>query len=162
MAEGPRARRAEGPEAAGTAAALHAAAFAGMERAWSAEEIAALAAAPGGFLLLAAGPEGGDAAMLLGRAAAGEAELLTLAAAPAARRRGLGRALLALFDAEAAARGAAEAFLEVAVDNPGAESLYRGAGWEAVGRRRAYAERPDGTRVDALVLRKDLAPAGAQ
>lgn len=154
MADGPEIRAA-GPQDAETLSALHHAAFAGMERGWSAPECAALAAAPGGFALLAAPVPGAAAtAFLLGRAAGGEAELLSIGAAPAARRMGLGRALLARFDAEAAARGAAEAFLEVAVDNPAAQTLYRIAGWQEVGRRRAYAERPGGARVDALVLRR--------
>ncbi|MGG7567029.1 GNAT family N-acetyltransferase [Rhodovulum sp. DZ06] len=155
MAEGAEVRAA-GAQDAATLSALHQAAFAGMERGWSAEEFASLIAAPGGFALLAAPVPGAAAtAFLLGRAAGGEAELLSIGAAPAARRMGLGAALLARFDAEARARGAEAAFLEVAVDNPGAEALYRRAGWAEVGRRRAYAERPGGARVDALVLRRD-------
>lgn len=148
----PSIRRGDPVADAPLAAALHAAAFAGMERAWSAAEIAALAAAPGGFLLLASAEDESPAAMLVGRAAGGEAEVLGVGAAPAARRRGLGRALMQAFAQEARAAGAREGFLEVAADNAPARALYESAGWRAVGLRRNYAERLDGTRVDAAVM----------
>ena len=146
--------RLAGPEEAETAAQIHAAAFAGRERAWSAAEFRDLLG--GDAFLLLAGPAGAPVALLLGRAAGGEAELLTLGAAPAARRRGAARALLAGFAAEARARGAEVAFLEVAEDNAPARALYHAAGWAQAGRRKAYARRPDGTRMDALVLRLPL------
>ena len=130
-------------------AALHARAFT-TPRPWSAAEFGALLAAPGTFVL-------GDAAgFVLGRVIAGEAELLTIAVAPEARRQGKGRALVAAFEAEALQRGAREAFLEVAASNAAARALYLAAGYARVGQRKAYYEEPDGTRCDALVLRKDL------
>lgn len=129
-------------------AALHAAAFAGEERPWTAAEFAALLGHPTAFLL-------GDArAILLGRVAGDEAEVLTLATHPSHRRQGLGLALLTEFAAEARARGAATGFLEVAADNAPARALYEGAGWEEAGRRRGYYRRASGPAADALVLRK--------
>jgi ribosomal-protein-alanine N-acetyltransferase len=101
-----------------------------------------LAQAPGGFVV--------------GRAAAGEAELLTLAVAPEARRAGLGARLTARFAAEARALGAAEAFLEVAADNAAARALYAKAGYTEAGLRRAYYRTPAGETVDALILRCSL------
>lgn len=136
------------PEQATAAAALHAAAFAGIGRAWSAEEIRDLVRRPGALWRLEAD------AMLIGHAAAGEAELLTLATRPGARRRGAARRLLSAFLAEAGAAGAQAAFLEVAEDNAPARALYRAAGFQEVGRRPAYYRRPDGGRQDALVLRR--------
>lgn len=139
-------------------ATLHAECFT-TPRAWSAVEFDALLAGPGVFL--ATEPEG----FVLGRVIAGEAELLTIAVAPAARRTGRGRALLAAFERGAAGRGATTAFLEVAAENAAALALYHGAGWEERGRRRAYYRTPDGTRMDALVMGKrlaDVAPAAAQ
>jgi len=134
-------------------AALHARCFT-SPRPWSAVEFVALIDAPGVFLL-------GDAAgFVLGRALAGEAELLTLAVAPEARRQGAGRRLLAAFEAGAAARGATEAFLEVAADNAPALALYLGAGWSEAGRRRGYYRRAEGPAADALTLRKVLAAGG--
>lgn len=134
-------------------AAIHAACFTDAPRPWSADEIAALAAAPGGFLIEQPG------GFVLGRALAGEAELLTIAVAPEARRQGLGATLLAEFTAAAAARGAETAYLEVAADNAAAIALYLGAGWNEAGRRRGYY-RPHGRPpIDALVLARGLAPA---
>ena len=92
----------------------------------------------------------------LGRAVLDEAELLTLAVAPEAQGRGIGRTLLSRFEEEAALRGAASAFLEVAIDNPPARSLYVSMGWEEAGRRKAYYPRPSRPAADALVLRKVL------
>jgi ribosomal-protein-alanine N-acetyltransferase len=126
-------------------AALHAEAFA-RPRPWSAAEFAAVLAGPGAFLLTESG------GFLVGRALAGEAELLTLAVPEAVRRRGIGARLMVAFDGEARARGAAEAFLEVASDNAPARALYAGAGWAEAGRRRDYYA----PGVDALILRKPL------
>ncbi|OIP82780.1 MAG: alanine acetyltransferase [Rhodobacterales bacterium CG2_30_65_12] len=131
-------------------AALYAAAFAEV-RAWSAEEIAALISGPGGFAVTAA------AGFALGRAIVGEAELITIAVAPTARRQGTGRALLAAFEAEARAHDADTAFLEVAADNTAALALYRAAGWAEIGRRAAYYARPTGA-ADALTMAKPLSP----
>ena len=72
-------------------AALHARCFT-IPRPWSAAEFAGFLADPLAFLLVE-----GDAGFLLGRAVAGEAELLTLAVAPEARRRGLGQRLVGRF-----------------------------------------------------------------
>lgn len=130
-------------------AALHARCFTAPPP-WSAAAFAATLAQPGAVLLARPG------AFLLGRIAAGEAEVLTLAVAPEARRQGLAAALLAQFLTDAAAQGATTAFLEVAEDNLVARALYARAGFRPAGRRRGYAVAPDGTRIDALVLR--LAP----
>ena len=80
----------------------------------------------------------------------GAAEILTVGVVPAARRGGLGRALLhALLD-EARRRGATEAFLEVRVDNAAAIALYEAEGFARLGVRRGYY---DAGRVDALTMR---------
>lgn len=119
---------------------------------WSAADFAGLLADPLAFLLVE-----GDAGFLIGRAVAGEAELLTLAVAPEARRRGLARSLVARFLYQARVRGADRAFLEVAADNAAAIALYESTGFTLFGRRRGYYHAPDGTRTDALVLARDLA-----
>lgn len=130
-------------------AALHAASFT-LPRPWSAAEFAALLSAPQTFLLAE------STGFLVGRAVAGEAELLTLAVEPAARRAGCGRRLLARFEAEARARGAERAFLEVAAGNRAARALYAGAGWREAGLRRGYYAAPGGAAVDAVVMVRDL------
>lgn len=134
-------------------ASLHARAFTDTPRPWTAAEFAAFLAEP--TTILAARPEG----FAVGRVAGPEAELLTLAVDPDARRRGVGRGLVAAFEAEAAARGAVEALLEVAVTNRPARGLYAALGYAQVGRRRRYYCRPEAPPVDALVLAKPLAAA---
>jgi len=136
-----------GVETAPLLAALHAEAFPPPQR-WGAEAIGLMLALPGHFALLAA--EGSEPfGFALGRAVAGEAEVLTLAVRPAARRAGLGRALMRALMGEAVRRGATELFLEVAETNAAARALYGALGASEAGRRRAYY--PDGG--DALVLR---------
>jgi ribosomal-protein-alanine N-acetyltransferase len=130
--------------------ALHARAFT-TPRPWSETEFAALLADPLAFLLVE-----GDAAFLLGRAVAGEAELLTIAVSPEARRLGLGRRLVGRFIYQARLRGAESAFLEVAEDNAAARGLYLSSGFTEAGRRRGYYRTPDGRAVDALVLVRSL------
>jgi [ribosomal protein S18]-alanine N-acetyltransferase len=127
-------------------AALHAGAFPPAE-AWGPDAIALMLELPGTYAIWSPG-----AGFVLARAAGGEAEILTLAVLPAARRRGLGGALMAAALAGAALRGAAVMFLEVAAGNAAACGLYHGLGFAGVGRRRCYY--PDGS--DALVLRRDL------
>jgi ribosomal-protein-alanine N-acetyltransferase len=134
-------------------AALHALAFTDQPRPWTAGEFAALVDLAS--TLTVALPDG----FALGRVAGPEAELLTLAVHPAARRRGVARRLVADFEAAAAARGAREVFLEVAVTNQPACRLYDGLGYRTAGRRPGYYARPGGPAVDALVLRKPL-PSG--
>ncbi|MCK8783249.1 GNAT family N-acetyltransferase [Roseomonas sp. NAR14] len=139
--------RAAGAADAPSLAALHALAFPAEK--WGPDAIALMLELPGTVAL----QRPGEGFVLL-RAAAGEAEILTLAVAPAARRRGCGGALLAAALAAAAALGALAMFLEVAAGNAAARALYAAAGFTQVGlRRRYYADRSD-----ALVLRRDLAP----
>jgi [ribosomal protein S18]-alanine N-acetyltransferase len=130
-------------------AALHARVFT-TPRPWTGAEMAGFLADPLCFALIR--PEG----FVIGRAVAGEAELLTLAVAPEARRRGTGAQLVAGFLAEARARGAVEAFLEVAADNAAAIALYHAAGFAESGLRRGYYRRPEGAALDAVVMRQPL------
>lgn len=145
--------RAAGPESALLLAALHASAFPVAER-WSGQAIALMLELPGHFALLAVE---GDAPLgfAMGRVAADQAEVLTLAVHPEARRAGLGLALMQALAGEAMNRGAVELFLEVAETNLPARALYQRLGATAAGRRRAYY--PDGA--DALVLRMTLTPS---
>ena len=89
---------------------------------------------------------------ILIRVVADEAEILTLAVRPAARREGLGARLVEAAVVRAAARGAERMFLEVAEDNVAARALYARTGFVEAGRRRGYYARADGSREDALVL----------
>ena len=131
---------------AGDLADLHIRCFQAHPRPWSAPEFESLLASPLNFLL--SRPRG----FLLGRSVADEAELLTLAVAPDARRTGIASELLREFAATSRARGAAQAFLEVASDNAGAIALYAGAGWRNAGRRRNYYA----SGIDALLMWRAL------
>lgn len=132
-------------------AALHERCFV-TPRPWSAAEFAGMLA---GAHVFALGDD--ETGFALGRAIAGEAELLTLAVAPEARGRGLGRSLLREFLATARRQGAHAAFLEVAADNQPARALYTSEGFRAAGRRRGYFRRPDGTAADAIVMTRPIA-----
>lgn len=142
--------RAVGPDAAGLLAALHAKAFEGGEI-WDEAAFCALLASPGTDSLVALDGEA-PAGFILMRTIAGEAEMLTLAVLPSARRAGLGRALVEAGLEAARGRGAASAFLEVSVNNIAALALYRAAGWDAAGHRARYYR--DGS--DAIILSRGL------
>ena len=129
-------------------AALHAEAFAAP---WSAAEFADLLGQSGVFAVVE------DDGFILMRVVLDEAEILTLAVRPAARRRGLGGRLVGQGAVAVARAGASCLFLEVAEDNAAARALYDRAGFRSVGRRRAYYAGADGQRIDALVLARDLA-----
>jgi ribosomal-protein-alanine N-acetyltransferase len=93
---------------------------------------------------------------ILSRLVLDEAEILTIVVDPAARRAGLGQALLASNIAELTRRSAAWLFLEVDEDNVAARGLYARFGFIQVGERKAYYGKADGTRGAALILRRDL------
>ena len=82
--------------------------------------------------------------------AAAEAEIVTLDVHPSWRRRGLGRELLRLAGAGAAARGVCRVRLHVATDNGTALALYRSEGY------RVTALAPDyyGPGRNALAMRR--------
>jgi [ribosomal protein S18]-alanine N-acetyltransferase len=83
-----------------------------------------------------------------------QADVVTLAVAPARWSRGTGTALLLTLVDEARRRGCTEVLLEVREDNPRARRLYQRHGFTEVGTRRGYYQ-PSG--VDAVVMRKALA-----
>jgi ribosomal-protein-alanine N-acetyltransferase len=154
--------------------------------AWSREGMAHELASPDGWYLVAedaaaaedaagaadagcAAGDAGDAAGevdtplagycgLLALPGAPDADVQTIAVAPQARRRGLGRALMTEMIDEARRRRVREVFLEVRADNPDAQRLYTSLGFEQIAVRPRYYM-PDG--VDALVMRLSVAPASS-
>lgn len=124
-------------------AAIHAEAF---DAPWDAASLSALLASPGVFAVEE--PDG----FILIRVVADEAEILTLAVRPAARRSGVGGRLVEAAVVRAAALGAERMFLEVAADNVAARALYTRMGFAEAGRRRGYYARSDGSHEDALIL----------
>lgn len=119
-------------------------------RGWSAADFAAFRDDPA--CVLVTRTEG----FALARVVLDEAELLTIATAPDARRKGIARGLLSELLAQVTARGAGQIFLEVATDNAAARALYHAAGFAQAGRRAGYYPRPHGPAADALILRKPL------
>lgn len=100
--------------------------------------LAAIESAPVGFAVL--------------QCAAGEAEVITIGVDPAARRRGVGRALVVGMARTAAENAAKVLFLEVSENNLAARNLYEKCGFKEIGRRpRYYAN-----GASALICRLDL------
>lgn len=83
--------------------------------------------------------------------AAGEAHILNVCVHPRVQRRGVGRRLLEYALPVARRFGAAVLLLEVRPSNTGAIALYRGLGFEEIGRRLGYYPSAGG-REDALVF----------
>lgn len=123
-------------------AEIHAACFADR---WAPKAIADLLATPNCFAF--SNPHG----FVMARVAAPEAEILTLAVQPAARRQGLGYTLIAQAAAHACSLGATEMFLEVGGNNAPARSLYQRHGFRPVAQRKGYYQDQD-----ALVLKAAL------
>jgi [ribosomal protein S18]-alanine N-acetyltransferase len=136
------------PRDAVAIAALHAASF---RRGWGEDEV---------YQLLLDSAVATDrltirralAGFIMSRMAADEAEILSVAIAPARRGRGLSRPLLDFHLRSLAGRGVRAVFLEVDERNEPACQLYAGAGFAEVGRRTGYYE----GAATALVLRRDL------
>jgi len=139
-----------GPQHLAVAATLHAACF---DEAWSAAAIGGILATAGSFGLLAVAADGTPVGLALCRVVHEQADVLAIGVAPAARRRGVGRALLDAAVAGCRARGARAVLLEVAEDNACARALYRAAGFEEVARRPGYYRRPGAPPVDARLMR---------
>jgi [ribosomal protein S18]-alanine N-acetyltransferase len=93
---------------------------------------------------------------ILSRLAAGEAEILSVAIAPAWRGRKLARPLLDLHLRRLAGLGARSVFLEVGEHNAPATQLYRRAGFREVGKRQGYYQGHSEGGATALVMRRDL------
>jgi ribosomal-protein-alanine N-acetyltransferase len=162
-----RSIRSVGPADLPMLAALHRAAF--RTEAWDEHALADILAMPaaGGLLVANDGLLGPTApqspppetlGFLLFTIVAEDAELLTLAVLPEARRRGVGGALVQEFLALAAAAGARQALLEVAIDNPVAQRLYGRLGFMYEATRNNYYRRPGSKHVSAHLLRLPLLP----
>lgn len=134
-------------------ARLHGLAF--PEDPWERQALSRLIALPKMHARLAEAG-GRPAGFMLALVVGGEAEVLTLCVDPAARRRGVARALLADLYAAACVARASRIVLEVAADNETARALYAAEGFAAVGRRAFYYRRPAAVATDALILARPL------
>lgn len=138
-------------------AAVHAAALDDLgQQPWPAAAFADLLALPT-TLGLKITVEGELAAFLLAQVAAGEGEILTIATAPAFRRQGLARALIALLRDRCRRLQCRTLWLEVHAANTAARALYEQAGFAAKGQRLDYYQDVrTGGRHAAIIMQADV------
>ena len=107
---------------------------------WRADELDRMLDSAGMFGLAARreGTAGRPLGFVLVRSSGAEAEIITIATAPAARRRGIGRALMDAVRRQLQHDRVSRLFLEVSATNAAALALYRSLGFRQVGERRAY------------------------
>ncbi len=140
------------PDDAADFARLH---VTGFERPWDAGEFAGWLARPDAFAIVAE-RDGVAAGFGLALAAGEDAEILTIVVDPPLRGAGMGGALLAALDVEAAKRGLKRWVLEVSRNNLPARALYSRQGFMEIAVRKHYYRTADGL-ADALVMAR---PAG--
>ena len=85
-----------------------------------------------------------------------EAELLTIAVHPNARRNGEGTQLLTAVESAANSANCEDIFLEVVDTNTHAIALYHAAGFQERAIRKDYYNGPNGVKSSALILHKSL------
>lgn len=132
-----------------------------FDASWREEDFEDLLEGEGVFGLVAYGPADEPLGVILCRVAADEMEVLTVGVAREVRRQGVAKALMEAALCAAGQAGARTCFLEVAVDNAAAASLYAGLGFRRAGVRKHYYDRGAAGLVDALVMRRDLNDATA-
>ena len=123
---------------------LHHACF---EHGWSAEDLSQMLAAAGTSGMVVEQAQKPLAFIIL-RQMFDEAEILTLATAPSARKQGHAQALIKA----AQGQGLAKLHLEVAASNLTAQSLYAKNGFQHSGLRKAYYAKPNGPAEDAVLM----------
>ncbi|WJY21936.1 ribosomal protein S18-alanine N-acetyltransferase [Fontisubflavum oceani] len=130
-------------------ALIHAAAF-DTQRPWTEAEFEALLASPSAHLFHH------ESGFLLLRLLPPDAEILTLAVAPEARRQGVGRHLVTEAMRFAQDAEASRMFLEVAASNAAARSLYERTGFVETGQRPDYYTLPDGGKDHAVMMEQAI------
>lgn len=122
---------------------------------WTRSQCAGILPLSGVVLMLAHDGRGAVHGFSLLRTVADESELLLLAVAPPAQRRGVGAALLDHFIEHGRTHGVRRLHLEVRDGNP-AVAMYLGFGFKAEGRRRKYYSGEGGIQHDALTMARML------
>jgi ribosomal-protein-alanine N-acetyltransferase len=115
---------------------------------WSAQQLGESLAA--GIPFVVAERDAAVVGYAIAHHAADEAEILNVAVAPTARRRGVGRSLIRALLAALRDRGVRTVYLEVRRSNAAARALYAQLGFHEVTTRRGYYRSPV---EDAVVLR---------
>ena len=99
--------------------------------------------------------DGGVAGFACLLTAADEGELLNIAVSPALRRNGAAQTLMDCCLSLCREKGVAALYLEVRESNAPARALYRKNGFQEIGMRRNYYEKP---RESAVLMRRLLSP----
>ena len=141
-----------GSAAAKILAEIHAESF---DTAWTETTFSEMLATPGTHAIIMSS-QNNPAGFVLYRKAADEAEVLTLCTHPAFRQKGHAKTLVQHMVNLLQNDGVKSLFIEVAVSNHAALALYAAGGFIKSGVRQKYYGRSDGTREDALVMRKGL------
>ena len=131
-------------------AALEAASFSAP---WDESSIRAELDNPLALWLVAGGEDGTVLGYVGSQTCFEDADILNVAVAPAARRRGIAESLMLELERHLLPKGVERITLEVRASNVPAIRLYEKLGYTQVGLRRNYYEKP---REDALILRKEL------
>lgn len=127
----------------------------GFGEGWTRSQCAGILPLSGVLLMLARDERGKVRGFSLLRTVADEAELLLLAVAPMAQRRGVGASLLDHFISHGREKGVRRLHLEVRAGNP-AVAMYRAFGFNTEGRRPKYYSGQDGSQHDALTMARQL------
>lgn len=120
---------------------------------FGADAFRSLLASPGIWGAIAWEKDGSAAGYVIARCVADEAEIISIGVRPAARRRGIGAALLADAMVRSVELGVRTIFLEVSEKNSAARALYTTAGFAEVGRREDYYRDKMNRGVAALIMR---------
>ena len=135
----------------------HVAAVAEMERQcfsdpWSEKSVASELDNPLSLWLIAEA-DGVVAGYVGSQTVLDSADMMNLAVSQDFRRQGIGEQLVNSLTEALAEKGVKTLLLEVRISNGPAKQLYQKLGFEIVGKRPRYYEKP---REDALILRKEL------
>jgi len=122
---------------------------------WTRSQCAGILPLSGVMLILAQDEGEAVHGFSLLRVVADEAELLLLAVAPGAQRRGVGACLLHHFIDLGRDRDVRRLHLEVRDGNP-AVAMYQAFGFKAEGRRSKYYCGQDGSQHDALTMAREV------
>ena len=122
---------------------------------WTRSQCAGILPLSGVMLILARDEGEAVQGFSLLRMVADESELLLIAVAPGAQRRGVGASLLHHFIDLGRERGVRRLHLEVRDGNP-AVAMYQAFGFKPEGRRSKYYCGRDGSQHDALTMAREL------
>ena len=120
------------------------------QRAWSEAEFSAMLCASNALSVTC------NTGFAVGQIILDEAELFLIITKPEHRKQGVGRRILATFEQRALQNNIRRIILEVAYSNVAARALYTSNGYQQIAVRKNYYTFPNGRRVDAIVMEKQL------